>query len=271
MTSSASSLRLAAKLVALGVVCYGGYYLGAPADTSVVDVTAPMIDELVEHQEGLFGRSLTASEREVSVDDYVDQELLVREALRQGLDRGDRRIRAMLLEHARRELLRQAGYEPPKPTENELKTYFKEHADRYRAPERIDLHQVLFLDGTVPLELDDVLSELRAGADFTTMGAASPGSSAKGVSRSQVAQAYGLRFASAVFSLEDGEWHGPLTSSAGEHFVRILARSPGRELGYEDVKDTLEQAYMWGVERRILDGEIAQIRRRYRIEIEDVE
>ena len=267
MTSSHFTL----KLVLLALVCYGVYYRWSPGDYGVIELTPPLIDGIAERQEAFLGRPLTDSERVEATDSYIEEEILVREAFRQGLDRGDRRVRPMLIEHASRELLRAAEYEPSTPSESALRSYFEEHAERYRVPERIDMQQVLFPAGTVPAALDDVLTELRGGADFTRMGAAGAGADVKEVTLSRIAQAFGLDFANDVFALPEGAWHGPFTSSAGTHFFRIQERWSGRERSYEDVKDYIEQDFMRGIEAQVVEAELARIRRRYRVDIEDVD
>ena len=259
------------KLVVLGALCYGAHYRFAPDDESVIEVSATVIEALVRHQEELAGRPLNASERETATESYIEDEVLVREAFRRGLDRNDRRVRPMLIDLARRELLRGAGYVAPTPSPSELRVYFDEHAENYRVPERVDLQQVFFPPATDPSPPEDVLAALRAGADFRMMGAAGPGASVKDATRSDFAQAYGLDFADAVFAIENDDWHGPLVSSAGTHFVRIPARSPSRRQSYEEVEPYLEQDFLSEMERRVIDRELDRIRRRYRVEIEDVE
>ena len=264
-------MRLMLKLVLLTLVCYGVYHRWALGDGSVIEVTPRMIDEIAEQQETLYGRPLTDFERVIAKDNYIEEELLVREAFRQGLDRGDRRVRPMLIDHAQRELLRAAEYEPSEPSEPELRSYFEQNVARYRIPERVDVLQVLFPAGTVLPELDAVLAELRGGADFTRLGAAGPGADVKAVSRAQMAQSYGLDFTNEVFELAEGEWQGPFTSAVGTHFFRIQRRSPSRERSYEEVQDYLEQDYLSDDADRVVGAELERIRRRYRVELEDVE
>ncbi len=266
-----TSNHITLKLVALALVCYGAYYRWSPGDDSVIELTASMIEGIAERQEALLERPLTDSERVEVKEIYIQEEILFREAFRRGLDRGDRRVRSMLIEHASRELLRAAGHEPSRPSESELESYFDAHAERYRVPERVDLQQVLIPAATAPTAYDDVLTELRGGADFTKMGAAGLGAEVKEVTRSRIAQAFGLDFANDVFALPDGAWHGPFTSSAGAHFFRIPKRWPGRELSYEDVKGTIEQDFMRDSEALVVEAELERIRRRYRVDIDDVD
>lgn len=264
-----SQSRVILKLVALALVCYGVYYRWSPGDDDVIRLTPRRIAEIADRYEELLGRPLSDAERVESTKNFIEEEILVREAFRRGLDRGDRRVRPMLIEHASRVLLQAAQYQHSTPPEGELRSYFERHAARYRIPERVDLQQVLFPAGSTPAKIDSVLAELRAGADFTMMGAAGLGADVKEVSRSQIAQAFGLDLAHDVFALGDGGWHGPFTSSSGTHFFRIQRRSPARDPRFEDVQDDVAQDYASDIEHEIVDAQLERIRKRYRVVIDD--
>ena len=260
--------RMGVKLLALAAICYGVYHRGAPDGVREIEVTVQMTDQIAEAAEELVGRPLTTEEVELAVADFVDEEILVREAFRQGLDRGDRRVRPMLIEHARSELLRAASYEPAEPTQAMLRAYYDEHRDSYGIPERIDVEQVLFLSGSEQLSSGAVLEELREGADFKRMGDGGRlNASVKGVSRAQMARAYGLDFTNAVFALAKGDWHGPLSSTAGAHFVRIVAVSPSEERSYDDVAEYVREDYALSDAERVVTREIERIGKRYRVEM----
>jgi hypothetical protein len=260
--------RMGVKLLALAAICYGVYHRWAVDGGREIEVTVQMTGQIAEAAEELVGRPLTTGEIELAVADFVDEEILVREAFRQGLDRGDRRVRPMLIEHARSELLRAAGYEPSEPTEDMLRAYYVEHRQRYGIPERIDVEQVLFLPGSEQFSSDSVLEELSEGADFKRMGDGGRlNASVKGVSRAQMARAYGLDFTNAVFALAKGDWHGPLSSTAGAHFVRIVAVSPSEERSYDDVAEYVREDYALSDAERVVAREIERIGKRYRVEM----
>jgi len=260
--------RMGVKLLALAAICYGVYHRWAVDGGREIEVTVQMTGQIAEAAEELVGRPLTTGEIELAVADFVDEEILVREAFRQGLDRGDRRVRPMLIEHARSELLRAAGYEPSEPTEDMLRAYYVEHRQRYGIPERIDVEQVLFLPGSEQFSSDSVLQELSEGADFKRMGDGGRlNASVKGVSRAQMARAYGLDFTNAVFALAKGDWHGPLSSTAGAHFVRIVAVSPSEERSYDEVAEYVREDYALFDAERVVAREIERIGKRYRVEM----
>ena len=263
--------RMGVKLLALAAICYGVYHRWALDGGREIEVTVRMTGEIAEAAEELVGRPLTLGEIDLAVADFVDEEILVREAFRKGLDRGDRRVRPMLIEHARSELLRAASYEPSEPTEDMLRAYYDEHRERYRLPERIDVEQVLFLSGNERLSPDAVLEELREGADFKRMGDGGRlNASVKGVTRAQMARAYGLDFTNAVFALPKGDWHGPLSSTAGTHFIRIVARSETQERSYDDVVEYVREDYALFDAERVVTREIARIGKRYRVEMPEM-
>ena len=259
--------RMGVKLLALAAICYGVYHGWVVDGGREIEVTAQMTGQIAEAAEELVGRPLTSGEIELAVADFVDEEILVREAFRQGLDRGDRRVRPMLIEHARSEILRAASYEPFEPTEDMLRAYYDEHRERYGIPERIDVEQVLFLSGNEPSP-DAVLQKLGEGADFKRMGDGGRlNASVKGVTRAQMARAYGLDFTKAVFAVSMGDWHGPLSSTAGTHFVRIVAGSPREERSYDDVAEYVREDYALFDAERVVTRELARIGKRYRVEM----
>lgn len=270
--SFCDACRMSVKLLALAAVCYGVYHRFTLDGGREIEVTMRMTGEIAEAAGELVGRPLTLGEIDLAVADFVDEEILVREAFRKGLDRGDRRVRPMLIEHARSELLRAASYEPSEPTEDMLRAYYDEHRERYRIPERIDVEQVLFLSGNERLSPDAVLAQLREGADFKRMGDGGRlSASVKGVTRARMARAYGLDFTNAAFALPKGDWHGPLSSTAGAHFIRIVARSETQERSYDDVAEYVREDYTLFDAERVVTREIARIGKRYRVEMPEIE
>jgi len=266
--SFSSALRLSGQLGVVVLMSYGAFYWSRPADDTVIAVTPLLVEELAQRQEALLGRILTDVEREAVVEDYIEEEMLVREALKRGLDRGDRRIRPMLVSHARAELLRSVDYESVLPPREDLEARFEQSPGRYRLPERVALEQVFYPFGAEPESLGQVLSALRGGAAFTEMGDAGPSAVVSGLSTSEIAQAYGLDFAESVFALEAGGWDGPLISSAGTHFVRVTSRSPTQMRSFEEVEPYVMEDFQLEAEVRALDDAMKPLRRRYRVVIE---
>jgi hypothetical protein len=122
-------------------------------------VTPEISRPAAAREEILPDRFLLRSAKVVS--DYIDEEVLLREAYREGLDRGDPRIRRWLIDKV--EFL--LAEEPAEPTPAELDALFREHAEKYRTPRAVSFDHVFFA-GTPQA----ILPRLRAGADFRARG-----------------------------------------------------------------------------------------------------
>jgi hypothetical protein len=103
--------------------------LWASPEPDAIVVSPEMARGLADQRSQQLGRPLTAPERAAVVDEYIDEEVLVREAYKQGVDRTDGPIRERLADKMRLLL----GREPPMPTREQLESYLK--ANRARFPE----------------------------------------------------------------------------------------------------------------------------------------
>lgn len=157
-----------------------------------------------------------------------------------------------------------------KPTDEDLRSYFDANRARFRLPPTLSLEQVSYRDPSqVP---KDLLDELRAGHDPKTFGDLMPGygRSLSRVSQRELAAILGAEAARPIIALDDDQWHGPLESIHGAHFVRIVGREPAREANYEDVKSYLEGDWMMAQSRKAIEQEIQRLRDSYDIVIEGV-
>jgi hypothetical protein len=112
-----------------GGLIFLAYWLCALPEPDAIVVSPQMARSLVQQRSRLLGRPLTAVERAGVVGEYVDEELLVREACKQGIDRADPPIRERLADKMRFLL----GGEPLPPSRVQLEAYLK--ANRARFPE----------------------------------------------------------------------------------------------------------------------------------------
>lgn len=230
------------------------------ADTIVA--TPEIRAALEEERADLLGRTLTESERQRLAEDWVDQEVLVREAYRRGLDRDDPVIRHRLVEKMR-VLLRE---KPREPSPAELLAYYKEHPERYRSPARVSLEHVFFFKGGAAAGgLPVRLQELRRGADFRKMGDRFwLGPVLQGVTEVELERVLGAALAKAVFALEPGTFSGPYESIRGLHLVRVTAFQPSAQAPFEAVESAVREDWHEANERDALAGQITELKKRYR-------
>lgn len=175
---------------------------------------------------------------EALVDEHVREEVLLREALKLGLERDDPIVRRRLVQ--KMELLLAAAAEPPAPSEAELRAHLQAHPERFARAARIGFTQVFFSEerrADPEADARAALERLAGGADPATLGDPFPlGRQQSPVAREVIAGRYGDAFADAVAALTPETWSEPIPSPLGVHLVRLTAREPGRAPTLEEAR-----------------------------------
>ncbi|MGJ8606240.1 MAG: peptidyl-prolyl cis-trans isomerase [Marivita sp.] len=171
-------------------------------------------------------RNPTEEELQLLLYDFVQEEALVREAERLGLDEGDTIIRRRLAQKVRFTL--EDNVEIEAPDEATLCAYFDENPQRFSQPPRRSFSHIFITPG----ELSD--TQLRSKADALKAQANAGNWESLGdpfllnrqyerASLPDVGRSFGPAFARALFSAEvgGGAFQGPFPSSFGLHLVRV--------------------------------------------------
>ena len=231
----------------------------------VIVATPEVVSDLEEERKELLGRALTDTERQRLLEDWVDQEVLVREAYRRGLDRGDGVIRHRLVEKMRALL----AEKPKEPSREELLAFYRENEERYRSPARVSLEHVFVgrSDAAARARLEALLPQLRGGADFRRMGERFwLGPTLEAVTATELGRVLGDDGAKAVFALDPGTWTGPIASIRGLHLVCVTERRPSEAAPFEAVAGAVREDWYEWRERETLRFRIEELKKRYRIE-----
>lgn len=254
------------QFAAAGGLLFLAHALWAPGDSERIVVTKEIEAALAAERQELLLRPLSAEERERLVSDFIDEEVLLREAYRQGLDRGDPRIRRWLIDKV--EFL--LDEDPKEPTPAELDALFREKPESYMTPRAVSFDHVFYASGSsLPEEPEAILSRLRAGAEFARFGDDFwLGQRLRRFSELEIATTFGREFASRLLALPIGEWSGPLPSSRGEHFVRVTAKHEPELPSRESVTGALREDWLRAKRQESRAHKLKELRARYRIEIE---
>jgi hypothetical protein len=254
--------------VVLGVVLGASWVWLAPPDTETIRVESETLRALEKQQEELLGRPLTDEERTRVHEGYIDDEVLLREALRRGLQWSDSRVRQRLTRIMRAALTENV----PDPSVAQLQAHFQENIDKYSTPESITLEQVVFPweEEVTEGEVDEVLAKLRSGVPPEGFGRnlVAAGRRMPRQTRRDLVRALGPEFADAVEALPAGKWQGPIGSTRGVHLVRVIERHPPEVATFEQVERYLRQEWLMSRTRELQQEGIDEIRAGYRIEIE---
>ena len=271
--------------------------------TGVIAVHADDLARLQREWRAESGRPPTPPELRASLQRYLDDEILLAEALRLELDQRDRVVRQRLIENlrfafpgggddvesrlaqartlgmpasdlvVRRRLIQLMEHRlvgEVAVDEVRLRDYVNAHAARYAAPTRLSFRQVFYsrdrLAGDARAAAEGALPVLQAAPDAPTAAFGDPfllGESAVAATPDVLARRYGSGFARAVADFPVGVWSGPLESAYGWHLVRIDAREAAGMPDFEAVR--VRAAYAWRAEeeRRVLQQRLQPLRRRY--------
>lgn len=211
---------------------FAGSDSAGPGSTRIL-ITPGQIAHLEAGFTRTWSRPPTADELKAVLDEWVREEIAVREAMSAGLDRDDTVIRRRLRQKL--EFLAEDEAEAKAPTDDELKAWLDAHAEQFRTEPRVAFRQVFVSrdrrGSSADADAVSILTRLKAtGAAAPTAEIGDPtmlpGEFALASLR-DVDSVFGTGFAKQIESLEVGVWSGPFRSGYGLHLVLVRERVEG--------------------------------------------
>jgi len=223
------------------------------------------IIQLTRAQSGL---TPTSEQLAKLVDDYIDDEVRYREALRLGLDRDDEIVRRRLIQKVT--FLQHDLAAPSVPSEAVLRAFYDAHTTRFRAPLTLAFDQLYFSPDRGGWEKARVRA-LQTHTDAANRMNAPEGPSDSfplvipdgELSRTQAMALFGdTAVVDTLFTDPVGSWSAPVRSGYGWHLVRVTHRTESEVPPFEQVRAQVEAAWRdvqtQAAERRELDALRAQ-------------
>lgn len=251
---------LFAFAVAGGALFVGYSQLAAPAITPV-RLGSETRTALIAEFESRAGRRADSDDIARLERDWINDELLFREALDAGMHLGDSVVRARMIEEMR---YRITGLLPD-PSEEQLVNHYADHRERYLTEPAISFEHVYFERiESAPVALLDRLrkGEGLQGDDFWQ------GNSFPRYGESMIRGLFGQAFLEALKQAPPGRWTGPVESTRGFHFVRVSQPHEPSLLPFEVVRQQVENDYLVLIIERTVDARVEQLRSRYQIDVE---
>ncbi|WP_170825397.1 peptidyl-prolyl cis-trans isomerase [Ruegeria sp. HKCCA5426] len=210
----------------LSIAIFGWFKLAQPAewtgepDARVIVLEQRQIDLLAAQFEDTWRRAPTDEELNKLKADWLNREVLVREALALGLDGNDEIIRNRLVQKMNFLLTSEAG--AARPDDEVLQTYLSDNAEAFTTTARIAVSLVYLGQNPSGTFVGQTRARLAAGEDHRQLGQASLLPTGFDLSvRSSFDGNFGTGFFDQLQPLPLGEWSGPVQSSFGLHMVRI--------------------------------------------------
>ena len=245
-----------------------------PSGSGKIVVTRARIGQLATGFARTWQRPPTERELTGLVEDYIKEEVYVREAIATGLDRDDTIIRRRLRQKL--EFLTEDALEAAAPSDEDLRAYLKTHPDSFRVEPRVAFRQV-FLDrnrrGTA------AQSDARALLARLSSAGSSADISSLGDSRmlppvvelaplADVARVFGQEFAGKVAGLAPGSWAGPIASGYGLHLVEVTERVEGRLPELAEVRDAVARDWQAAQRKERSEALFRRLVARYTVVVE---
>jgi hypothetical protein len=247
-------------------------------DERVVTVTAGEVQALTEQWTRLWNRPPTGEEFAGVIRDHVRRQILYREAMAMGLDRGDIVIERRLAQKV--ELLAQGLNTPGEPAEDELRRWYEANPGPFQSPDRYTITHIFFdpdkRDQSTLEDAQAVLEEL--GTSTTAPADISPWGDRFMLqnyypdrSELELRKLFGTGFVETLVGLEPGRWHGPVLSGYGTHlvFVHDVTRLPPP--AFEDIRNQVREAWMAERVGELSEQFLDDLVERYEIVVEETE
>ena len=137
------------------------------------------------------------------------------------------------------------------PSESQLRTYLREHPDKFLVEQRFSFIQVYLNPDRhgnhVTHDAQQLLAKLDpAGRKVNISDLGDPfllDPNCDDVSSSDVAKDFGANFAASLQKLPVGKWQGPVESGLGMHLVYVSKRSLGRIPELDDVREAVRREW----------------------------
>ena len=216
-----------------------------------------------EEARGMFLSSMkrepSKAELKVLADRWLDNEILYREGLALGLDKGDTAMRDRVIFKALS--VTQAGLELPKIDEDGLRKWFEGRRERYDAPTRYDFQEAVLAGDTTPDKLKQFAADLNANQAPDTEASLRV---FKDRPKQNLVQSYGASFAESLEKQAVGTW-AVLQSQDGLRVFRLLAITPGEAVSYHTIKVQVYKDWKDDTSSQLSKKVIRDMAKKYRI------
>jgi hypothetical protein len=218
-------------VVGLALFAFDAWVVSGQDDPNAIVLSAAVDAELTSIFVEGRGRPPNEAERAALRQRWFDNEVLYREGLVLGLDRGDTGIRERVIFKSLSVV--EAGLQRPVPDDATVKAWFEQQRARYDEPPRVDLFEAV-----IPGKPS--LTEVQAFAKALNDGKADTTEAGLRIFRARpigsIQESFGAEFAAGLAELPLKVWHA-LETPTGPRAMMVETRTPGRAVSLEEVRD----------------------------------
>ena len=262
-----------AHFLVVGALLFGGLSIVKATQRPTVTLDAQDLNQLATYWEVQMQRPPNKVELAGIIRDRIDEELLAREALRLGLDKGDMIIRRRLAQKVA--FATDDTAEVAEPTDKALREYYAKTSDRYAAPARVAFQQVFFSGdrphgGAQKAAAQAIGRAEEGGREDPTGDPFLFPLAYDDVSIADLLRDYGPAFVKTLETAPVGSWQGPVLSPYGWHIVKVTTRHQAASVAFEAVRDQVREAYLTERRAEANAAFLRNLRKHYRVVVAGV-
>lgn len=223
----------------LGAAIFAAYLGMAPRNSGdkVIVVTPALERDLAERFSETTQRAPNAEEISNLIEGWVQSEVLYREGLALGLDKGDSTIRDRVILNMKQNARMQSVIEAP--DDAELRAWFEPRRAQYDKPRRFDLLDIHLRDthADAEPELEPLLEALNAGVEPLLLGYDPTPYPKQPPDKMRLA--FGAEGTAKLEELPVGRWTA-IRTAKGWHIVGLTGVEEAQPADYETLKSIIE-------------------------------
>lgn len=213
----------------------------------------------------------TRAGRKQFLDSLVTRDLLMREALRRGVEkrvevreRIEQARRSILLET----LLRDVAEDSPPPSDEAVRKYYEENREAFREGERVRVRHILFRSEK---KAEEAAALARKGVPFEELmkDAEDAGGSAADLGLIERG-AYDKQFEDAAFEAPENSILGPVKTVYGYHVIQVMEKRPAGLPPFEEVQGRIDAEMREAAQREAFENLVNGLRNRADIRMEGI-
>ena len=231
--------------------------------TKDIYISDQEINSLVIAWESQVGRKPNQNELINIINDYIQEEILYREALALGLDENDRIIKRRLAQKIT--FLKQETF-LEKPPIDEIINFYKSNIDLYYINPTFSFTHYFFSNEENGKKRAEVFFEQLINK--TTLSKSDPfllGKNFAYKSSDQIDRDFGMDFSNHFNTMQTDIWSKPIQSSFGFHIVKIVDKQEGYLPDIKDIFSQVELDYANNIKEQLLEKYIMDVRAEYNI------
>ncbi|MEO8185010.1 MAG: peptidylprolyl isomerase [Deltaproteobacteria bacterium] len=227
-------------------------------------VSAQVTRDAIQTFEAARRRKPSAQELEALQRVWVDNEVLYREGLALGVDKGDTAIRERVIFKALSVV--DSNVKLPAPDEKSLRAWFESHRDKYDEPARFDFEEAALSGDASEATVRDFVTALNQGM---------PGDAKAGLRvfkarpRPNLLESYGPELTTALEQARAGVWMA-LQTHDGWRAIRLSKTTPPRPAVFEALRGPVLQDWKDTRASEQRTSLVRALTKKYRIEHEEL-